>query len=176
MNEMRSVQAEAESSDLKISLSDGTCLAANLMLPQGPGPFPLITTFYPYRKDDFIGASCIFSRRYFASQGYASLLVDIRGYGLSEGPSYEAWDPREALDGAEVVEWAAGQSWCNGNVAIWGASYGGWQALSVAAQRPKGLKAIASIYGGAEIYEDFVYPGGCPNALGASSWSAFPML
>jgi predicted acyl esterase len=45
-------------------------------------------------------------------------------------------------------------------------------ALGVASRRPKGLKAVASVYGAADIYHDFVYPGGCPNGLGASAWSA----
>lgn len=164
---------QVASSDILIPLSDGTRLAASLALPAGDGPHPVLTTFYPYRKDDFIGSSCAFSRDYFAEAGYATLLVDIRGYGGSDGPSFQAWDPREAKDGAEVVQWCARQGWCDGNVGIWGTSYGGAQALCIAAERPPALKAIASIYGAADIYEDFVYPGGCPNGLGASAWSAF---
>lgn len=156
-----------------IPMRDGVKIAATLMLPQGSGPFPVLASFYPYRKDDFIGASTVYARQYFADAGYASLLVDIRGYGSSDGPAYQAWDPREFEDGAEVVEWAARQDWCDGNVAIWGSSYGGAQALGIAAQRPPALKAIASVYGAADIYHDFVYPGGCPNGLGASAWSAF---
>jgi hypothetical protein len=159
--------------DLLIPLSDGTRLAAHLSLPKGDGPFPVLASFYPYRKDDFIGASCAFPRSYFEEAGYATLLVDVRGYGASDGPSLEGWDPQEARDGAEVVEWAARQPWCDGAVGIWGTSYGGAQALGIAAERPPSLKAIASIYGAADIYEDFVYPGGCPNGLGASAWSAF---
>jgi putative CocE/NonD family hydrolase len=160
-------------SDFLIPLADGTRLAASLLLPEGDRPFPLLATFYPYRKDDFIGASCAFARQYFADVGYATLLVDIRGYGGSDGPACQAWDPREAKDGAEVVQWAAAQDWCDGQVAVWGTSYGGAQSLAIAAERPPALKAIASIYGAADIYEDFVYPGGCPNGLGASAWSAF---
>ncbi len=158
--------------DLLIPLADGTHLAANLLLPAGDGPFPVLVIFYPYRKDDFIGSSCAYPSAWFAEAGYASLLVDIRGYGSSDGPAYEAWDPREARDGAEVVQWAAGESWCNGRVGIWGTSYGGLQALAVAAERPPALQAIASVYGAADIYEDFVYPGGCPNGLGGAAWSA----
>jgi len=159
--------------DLLIPLGDGTRLAASLQLPEGSGPFPLLATFYPYRKDDFIGASCAFARDYFAAAGYATLLVDVRGYGGSDGPACQAWDPLEAKDGAEAVQWAAAQDWCTGNVGVWGTSYGGAQSLCIAAERPPALKAIASIYGAADIYEDFVYPGGCPNGLGASAWSAF---
>ena len=44
-----------------------------------------IDGFYPYRKDDLIGASYEHSRRYLTERGYASLLVDFRGTGSSGG-------------------------------------------------------------------------------------------
>ncbi|MFC3714273.1 CocE/NonD family hydrolase [Sphingoaurantiacus capsulatus] len=167
------ISREENLSHVTIKMSDGTLIAASLHLPQGDGPFPVLAIFYPYRKDDFIGASTAYPRTFFAEAGYATLLVDIRGYGSSGGPSYQAWDPREFDDGYEVVEWAARQDWCDGNVGIWGTSYGGAQALGIASKRPPSLKAIASIYGAADIYHDFVYPGGGPNGLGAAAWSAF---
>lgn len=155
-----------------VTLADGATIAASLVKPEGAGPFPVLLSFYPYRKDDFIGASVAAGRDYFADAGYATLLVDVRGYGSSSGRSYQAWDQREFDDGAEVVEWAARQPWCDGRTGIWGASYGGAQALGVASRRPPSLRAIASVYGAADIFEDFVYPGGCPNGLGASAWGA----
>lgn len=167
------ISADEKMRHVTIPMPDGTAIAATLNLPDGEGPFPVLASFYPYRKDDFIGASTAYARRYFAEAGYASLLVDIRGYGSSGGRAYQAWDQREFDDGAEVVEWAARQPWCNGRVGVWGSSYGGAQALGIAARRPPSLKAIASIYGAADIYHDFVYPGGCPNGLGAAAWSAF---
>lgn len=158
--------------NLIVTLRDGTEIAVSLVRPAGAGPCPVLLSFYPYRKDDFMGAGVAFSRDYFAEAGYATLLVDIRGYGSSSGRSYQAWDPREFDDGAEVVEWAARQPWCDGRTGLWGASYGGAQALGIAARRPPSLRAIASVYGAADIFEDFVYPGGCPNGLGASAWGA----
>ncbi|WP_283136640.1 CocE/NonD family hydrolase [Rhizohabitans arisaemae] len=158
--------------DVVVPLPDGTALAGRLLLPEGDGPFPVLLSLYPYRKDDFIGSSNAYSAAYFAQAGYASLLVDLRGHGGSGGRAYQAWDPREHLDGEEVVAWAAAQDWSTGNVGMWGASYGGATSFGVAARRPPALKAIASVYGAADIYHDFVYPGGCPNALGASAWGA----
>jgi hypothetical protein len=159
--------------NVEIRLSDGISLAASLVTPPaGEGPWPVLISFYPYRKDDFMGAGLAYARDVFAADGFATLLVDIRGYGSSAGRAYQAWDPREFDDAAEVVEWAAAQAWCDGQVGVWGSSYGGAQALGVASRRPAALKAIASVYGAADIYEDFVFPGGCPNALGASAWGA----
>lgn len=167
------ISADESLHHVTIAMTDGTRIAATLHLPEGRGPFPVLTSFYPYRKDDFIGASTAYPRSFFAEAGYASLLVDIRGYGSSAGAAYQAWDQREFDDGCEVIEWAARQPWCDGNVGLWGTSYGGAQALGIASRRPPSLKAIASIYGAADIYHDFVYPGGGPNGLGAAAWSAF---
>jgi putative CocE/NonD family hydrolase len=83
-------------------------------------------------------------------------------------------DSREATDGAEVVEWAARQSWCDGNVGMWGMSYGAITTFKTAAAQPPHLKAIVPIMGTLDIYRDFVYPGGCLNCLGAfGAWGSF---
>lgn len=164
--------AGLEYRDLWIQLSDGETIAASLVMPAEGGPFPVLLSFYPYRKDDFIGGSTAYGREYFAQAGYAVMLVDVRGYGGSSGQSYQTWDPREYDDAAEVVEWAAKQEWCDGRTGVWGASYGGAQSLGVASRRPPSLKAVVSVYGAADVYHSFVYPGSCPNGLGASAWGA----
>src|SRR5262245_23125502 len=70
--------------NLLIPLSDGVSLAADLYSPDGPGPFPTLVSYYPYHKDDLIGASFEYPRRYFTERGYANLLVDFRGLGNSD--------------------------------------------------------------------------------------------
>ena len=170
------VEQSHRTTNTRIPLLDGKSLAARIVLPPGDGPFPALVTFYPYRKDDFISAGETYANAYYARAGYASVLVDNRGYGSSTGRAYQAWDPREFEDGAEAVAWITGQSWSDGQVALVGSSYGGAMAFGVAAQNPPGLKAVASIYGAADIYHDFVYPGGCPNGLGASAWAALMVV
>ena len=152
--------------NLLIPLSDGAQLAADLYLPDEPGQYPALVSFYPYHKDDLIAAIFEYPRRYFAERGYACLLVDFRGLGNSSGTVWDAMDQREATDGAEMVEWAAQQPWCDGNVGMWGMSYGGITSFKTAAQQPSHLKAIAPIMGSLDIYHDFIYPGGCLNCLG----------
>ena len=86
-------------------------------VPEGPGPFPTLISFYPYRKDDIIGSFSAYAQRWFAQRGYAHLLVDVRGSGGSSGRWVESMDPiAEGRDGAEVVEWTAAQEWCDGSV------------------------------------------------------------
>ena len=148
--------------NLLIPLSDGVRLAADCYRPEAPGRWPAILTFIPYHKDGRGGRLDVEAvNRYFAARGYAALTVDFRGLGNSEGVNRFPFDPQEARDGHEVVEWIAGQPWCDGNVGMWGVSYGGITALSVAATRPPHLKAIVPIHASADLYHDVVAPGGC---------------
>lgn len=158
--------------NLLIPLRDGTTLCADLHLPSGPGRHPTLISLYPYRKDDVIGSFSIYARRWFAQRGYAHLLVDVRGYGGSEGHHAESFDPAaESADAAEVVEWAARQDWSTGAVAVWGVSYGGLMALAAGTARPPALKAIAPIYPLWNIYDDVVAPGDCRTMITQHQWS-----
>jgi len=160
--------------NLLIPLNDGPSLSADLYRPAGKGPFPALMSFYPYHKDDMIGASFEASRRYFAERGYAHLLIDFRGLGGSDGIAWEAMHRQEGVDGAQACEWIARQSWCDGNVGMWGLSYGGISSLKVAAENPPHLKAIIPIQGSANIYADYIAPGGCRTALGSyGAWGSF---
>ncbi|MGO9602721.1 MAG: CocE/NonD family hydrolase [Candidatus Binataceae bacterium] len=160
--------------NLLIPLSDGATLSADLYRPAGKGPFPALLSFYPYHKDDFIGAMNEEPRRYFAARGYAHLLIDFRGLGGSSGVAWPAMDRGEGRDGAEAVEWIARQPWCDGNVGMWGLSYGGISSLKVGAENPPHLRAIVPIQGSADIYHDYLYPGGAPTCLGGyGAWGSF---
>lgn len=160
--------------NLLIPLSDGAELSADLYRPAGAGPFPALLSFYPYHKDDMIGGMLEGPRRYFAERGYAHLLIDFRGLGGSSGIAWDAMDRREGVDGAQAVEWIARQKWCDGNVGMWGLSYGGISSLKVAAENPPHLKAIVPMQGSADIYRDYIAPGGCRSCLGSyGAWGSF---
>ena len=118
-------------------------------MPEGEGRFPCILNYIPYHKDDTVSLNT--SRwdisHYFAERGYCFAIVDIRGTGSSEGINTEIYSVQEQKDGYEVVEWLAAQPWCNGNVGMWGASYGFSSTTLVAARDPPHLKAIVPFYG-----------------------------
>jgi putative CocE/NonD family hydrolase len=160
--------------NLLIPLVDGATLAADLYCPDAPGPFPTLVSFYPYHKDDLIGGANEWPRRYFAARGYACLLVDFRGLGSSSGVAWDAMDSAEGRDGAEMIEWAAGQPFCDGNVGMWGLSYGAISSFKTAAEQPPHLKAIVGIEGTLALFLDLWCNGGCPNMLGAyGAWGSF---
>src|SRR5690625_1031964 len=54
------------------------------------------------------------------------------------------------------------QPWCDGNVGMMGISWGGFNALQLAARQPPALKAIISASATGDLYADSMhYMGGC---------------
>lgn len=148
--------------NLEIPVSSGNVLRGDLYVPVVDGQpavdLPTVVTYFPYVKDDETRFEITAMHR-FAAAGYAGLLVDIAGTGVSPG-EFGFLDEREISDGRDVVEWAANQDFSNGRVGMWGYSYPGLTAALVAATRPASLRAVvpASIYH--DAYRDVVFPGG----------------
>lgn len=164
-----------------IVLSDGTRLAARLWLPEEDArPVPAILEYIPYRKRDFTRARDESLQPFFAANGYAGVRVDLRGSGDSEGVLQDEYLSLELDDGVEVIDWIAGQPWCDGNVGMMGISWGGFNALQIAARQPPALKAIVSVSSTDDRYADDVhYMGGCllgENLSWASVMFAFNSL
>lgn len=147
-----------------IELADGCRIAARLFLPKDARstPVPAILEYIPYRKRDFMRSRDEPIHRYFAGHGYAAVRVDLRGSGDSEGILQDEYAPQELADALEVIDWIASQSWCDGKVGMMGISWGGFNALQVAALRPPALKAIITLCSTDDRYADDVhYMGGC---------------
>jgi putative CocE/NonD family hydrolase len=147
-----------------IGLDDGCRLAARAWLPANAieQPVPAILEFLPYRKRDFTRARDEPIHRYFAQCGYASIRVDLRGSGDSEGLLLDEYSEQEHSDGVEVIAWLARQGWCSGDVGMFGISWGGFNSLQIAARRPPALKAIMSLCAADDRYaDDAHYMGGC---------------
>jgi uncharacterized protein len=154
--------------DVRILVRDGLELSANLFMPVSPEigeKFPAILEMIPYRKDDWRYISDHKRMTYFAQRGYVGCRLDIRGTGSSPGFALDEYTRDETLDGYDAAEWLAAQPWCNGNVGMWGISYGGFTAIQVARLQPPHLKAIIPMYATDDRYTDDVhYLGGCLTA------------
>jgi putative CocE/NonD family hydrolase len=147
-----------------IPLPDGTRLAARLWLPEDAEahPVPAVLEYLPYRKRDFMRARDEPMHHYIAGHGYASVRVDIRGSGDSDGLLADEYSQIEHDDAAAVIEWLARQPWCTGAVGMFGISWGGFNALQVAARQPAALKAIITLCAADDRYaDDAHYMGGC---------------
>jgi uncharacterized protein len=147
-----------------IPMSDGCRLAARIWLPVNAEtiPVPAILEYIPYRKRDFTRARDEPMHYYFAGHGYAAVRVDLRGSGDSDGLLLDEYLKQEHDDALEVIRWIAQQPWCSGAVGMMGKSWGGFNSLQVAAQRPGELKAIVTVCSTDDRYADDVhYMGGC---------------
>ena len=156
-----------------IPLADGTRLAARVWRPVAPTPVPAILEYLPYRLSDWTAPRDAQRHPYYAGHGYASVRVDIRGSGNSDGHQDDEYSPTELADGVAVVEWLAAQEWCSGKVGMFGISWGGFNALQVAALAPEALAAIVTVCSTDDRYDNDVhYTGGSVLAVDMHAWAA----
>jgi predicted acyl esterase len=143
-----------------IPMPDGTRLAADLYMPlnlEQSERLPVILEYLPYRKDEGRSAR-LGTFAYFVEHGYVFARVDIRGTGRSEGKLVDGeYSEQEQLDGEQIIDWLSRQDFSNGNVAMFGISWGGFNGLHMAMRRPPALKTIISAMSTDDIYEDDVH-------------------
>lgn len=155
-----------------ITVTDGTRLRYHLQRLDGAPPGPVLLQYDGYDA----GTGGYFSdipevKAQLLQKGYAILGVSLRGTGCSGG-GFNLFDPQQAVDGAEAVEWAADQPWSNGDVGMMGYSYPGVMQLFTAAQRPPSLRAIAPSNVFLDLYRDVGSPGGIPNGAFTALFTA----
>ncbi len=158
-----------------IPLADGTRLAARIWLPADAeqNPVPAILEYLPYRKDDGTAIRDRVIHEYFAGHGYASVRVDMRGSGDSDGLLLDEYLPQEQQDALEVIAWIARQPWCTGKLGMMGISWGGFNSLQVAFHRPPALKAIITVCSTDDRYtDDCHYMGGCVLGSDMLNWAS----
>ena len=143
-----------------IEMPDGVRLAADLYKPGDLEPddkLPVLLEYTAYRKTD--SRSRNFSLySYFIERDYIVVRVDIRGTGNSEGRliPYEYSDI-ELDDGEVIIDWLSRQSFSNGNVGVFGISWGGFNAIQLAVRQPPALKAILAVDATEDLYQDDVH-------------------
>jgi predicted acyl esterase len=142
-------------------MEDGVRLSATLFKPiarQVDEKFPVLFEFLPYRKDDSFYLRDYPLYSYFARRGYVMVKVDIRGTGSSEGmvPPRE-YSEIEMEDAVACIRQLAQAAWSNGNVGMWGISWGGFNAIQVAMRCPPELKAILAMDATDDLYHDDIH-------------------
>ena len=154
-----------------VPMRDGIRIALTLYLPDGPGPFPAVLESLPYRKDDDCFTRDWQTYSYLTEAGIAGVRLDIRGTGASEGVISDEYTAEEMADATEIIGWVAAQAWCNGNVGMWGISWGGFSALQTAMLQPPALKAIVAVHATHDRFAtDVHYTGGSIQAAEQGDW------
>jgi len=156
--------APAAATELFIEMRDGTRLAANVYLPKGQGPWPVIVTRTPYLKDGSFMSRGV--ERY-TDAGYAFVLQDVRGKGHSGG-HYEAF-ANDTEDGYDTIEAVAKQPWSNGRIGITGGSAMGITANLAATAAPPHLKAAYVVVAPNETFTTS-FLGGVPKDKDTVGW------
>jgi uncharacterized protein len=165
-----------------VDMSDGVHINVDVFRPDGEGKFPALIGMSPLLKDyqhDHVWPAPARTQRirgtpianmeagptdFFVRRGYVHIIGNVRGTGLSEG-SYRYFDSREIKDTYELIEWAANQPWCNGNVSMLGIAVFAEHQLAVAALQPPQLKCIAPLFAwGWDDYRYYWWPGGILSA------------
>ena len=160
---------------LAVPLPDGTILSARVWFPETDQPVPAVLEYLPYRKRDGTRARDQGIHMYLAGHGYACLRLDIRGMGDSDGVLHDEYTEIEQRDGVDAIAFIAAQSWCDGQVAMIGISWGGFNGLQIAARQPPALKTILTLGSTDDRYAtDVHYIGGCLSKDNVD-WSATMM-
>jgi putative CocE/NonD family hydrolase len=155
-----------------IEMSDGVRLSARVWLPGDGRPVPALLEYLPYRKGDMTAPRDAQRHPWYAAHGYASVRVDMRGSGDSEGVMVDEYTEQELRDAVEVIEWLAAQPWCDGSVGMFGISWGGFNSLQVAALAPEPLKAIVTVCSSDDRFADDVhYFGGAVLGVDMLGWA-----
>ncbi|MHC5108888.1 MAG: CocE/NonD family hydrolase [Planctomycetota bacterium] len=155
---------------VQMPMRDKVQLAADLFLPDDvqpdgtTGKCPVILARTPYGR--MIEATLY--GEFFADHGYAFVAQDVRGRFESQGN----WTPfhHEPNDGSDSIDWLVRQPWCDGRVAMFGASYGAMCAWYVAAEKHPKLQAVIAMVNVADPDQFMPFDNGAFH-IGFAGWA-----
>ena len=134
--------------NLMVPMRDGVRIATDIFRPAVNGTpvaddLPLVLQRTPYDKT---GERLVAAAKFFASHGYVVALQDHRGLYSSEGVFTKYIG--EGQDGYDSIEYLAALPYVDGQVGMWGTSYGAHSQANAAKLNPPHLKTIVLNMGG----------------------------
>lgn len=133
-----------------VPMRDGVRMAADVFVPKGTGPFPVIFSRTPYNfnswRDGEFSAGTYRAALGAVRRGYAYVVMNERGRFFSEGD----WDilGTPLTDGYDAFEWMAAQPWSNGKVGTLGcSSTAEWQMAVASLDHPAHAALVAQGFG-----------------------------
>ena len=174
-----------EERNIWVPMRDGVRLSVNVFRPDTRGKFPALLATSSYGKEEQelllppqpLAKSAVWDGNIEAGdttdivpRGYVHIICDVRGAGHSEGEFYGGYTSQEGRDGYDLVEWAAKQPWCDGNVAFVGYSYFSKSTLKVAIEQPPHLRTLFTSHVDPDHYRDSAYHGGVLSLFPYGIW------
>lgn len=155
---------------VKVPMSDGVRLAADVYLPTcaGKGPWPVVLERTPYNRKN--SALILYQ---FVKEGYVVMVQNLRGTRDSEGAwevfGHDGWGGPGRQDGLDTIEWIKQQPWCNGKIGLAGFSASGIAAQLLLAAEPEGV-ACAFIGAASDNFYESIFPNGCYRVNTIEEW------
>lgn len=109
-------------------------------------------------------------RQLFTSQGYACVVVDVRGTGASFGVWRYPWEAVTVLDSFDILEWISRQPWSDGQIVGIGNSFSGTTAELLLATEHPAVKAIVPQFNHPDPFTDIAFPGGILSERFIRAW------
>lgn len=154
--------------DVAVPMPDGVTLLADHYRPAGhDGPLPVVLIRVPYGRSGAYGQ--LFAAP-LARRGFQVFMQATRGT-FGSGGQFRPFTT-EKDDGLATIAWLRGQPWCDGRVAMTGASYFGHTQWAVAAYADPPLTCVSPHITSANITDRLFYEHGVPQIHTALSWSA----
>ncbi len=151
--------------NVQVPMSDGTVLLADHYLPVTSQPAATVLVRCPYGR----GAPfSLLEAQLVAERGFHVLLQSCRGT-FGSGGRFEPMR-REASDGQDTVAWLRDQSWFDGRLATFGASYLGFVQWALALDPPPELTAAVVVVGPHD-FSRTAYRNGAFDLYNFLSWS-----
>src|SRR5271168_3336635 len=159
--------------DVAVTMRDGIALLGDLFQPDAEGRFPALIAVSPYPRQiqDFsipLGMLEAGASDFFVPRGYVHFIANNRGT-CGSGGTWTFQDQQERDDLYDLVEWAAAQPWCDGNVGMVGISYFAMTQVAAAVNHPPHLKAIFPLALSDDTY-DATWHNGLLSSGFISSW------
>lgn len=151
--------------DLRVPVSGGVELLADLYQPAPAAPYPTLLVRSPYGRRGLVGMQY---GRLYAERGFQVLVQSTRG-GYGSGGQLEPMS-QEAADGQATVAWLRQQPWFSGKLVTIGASYMGYAAWALACAPPPELKAMVVQIAPHE-WRDVCYQGGAFALELSAGWT-----
>lgn len=127
---------------LPLSLDRG--IAATFESPAGGGPFPAVLMFHGLGSSrDEVGIIFADTARALAMDGIASLRIDFRGFGKSDGDTGAFTLERQNEDAAIALQALAAMDKVDtGHIGVMGFSFGAGAAIELAAAQPEAINSL----------------------------------
>lgn len=157
--------------NVPVPMRDGTILRAEVYRPKAEGKWPVIVERHGH---DPSSEETVERGKFFSQRGYVFIYNNTRGTYQSKGTFFpfidDGWGQNQ--DGYDTIEWAGHQPWSDGNVGMFGSSYGAFTQYQTAPTRPPSLKACVPILGTCSP-STFAFPNGVYHMQRHRFWALY---